>query len=328
MGCLGFLSLWKNRRKRTPSHGVELHSTTKSPITRSPRRLSEAYVTPENENVVGNGQAPLNALHNYHSGSQKPRHAHLTHSLHGKPNQSDSTHIAVEPTPLRQREHDKPWFKLTDEELRAEYKQCIAKAPKVGPEFLWHQSRDSLEEVSVHAAKGLKPAKPSSHQAKLPLKLCKLAGLCNQLCPHCSDSQPKKHRTISAGRQAYERWRQQNSSNPSETPELAVVTMEAFAEHQDPERETDMASNLRQQDKSEDVEGSESSVTSDEFHWDKLFGHSSESTSSTDKAAQTWWDDFSSSHDPDLNALVNHEPPEFEGWSDIQKYSGEWRFLR
>ncbi|KAI1807677.1 hypothetical protein F4811DRAFT_449081 [Daldinia bambusicola] len=52
----------------------------------------------------------------------------------------------------------KPWWLITDEELREEYEQCRAKAPQVGPNFLWCDRRSSLDKNSILASMGLKRA--------------------------------------------------------------------------------------------------------------------------------------------------------------------------
>ncbi|KAG4222440.1 hypothetical protein PC116_g29086 [Phytophthora cactorum] len=63
----------------------------------------------------------------------------------------------------------KPWWLITDDELREEYEQCRAKAPKVGPNFLWCDRRSSLDQNSILASAGLKRA-PS-------------VGACTLTCP-------------------------------------------------------------------------------------------------------------------------------------------------
>ncbi|KAI1373615.1 hypothetical protein F4677DRAFT_448182 [Hypoxylon crocopeplum] len=72
----------------------------------------------------------------------------------------------------------KPWYDQTDEERREEYSQCIAEAPRIGPNYLGHR-RDSLDEESILAAKGLK-----LHEGK-PDQLC-------TVCCNCSSKLPKK----------------------------------------------------------------------------------------------------------------------------------------
>ncbi|KAI1467350.1 uncharacterized protein F4812DRAFT_471399 [Daldinia caldariorum] len=54
------------------------------------------------------------------------------------------------------RAESKPWWLITDEELREEYEQCRAKAPQVGPNFLWCDRRSSLDQRSLLASRGLK----------------------------------------------------------------------------------------------------------------------------------------------------------------------------
>ncbi|KAI1650539.1 uncharacterized protein F4817DRAFT_368618 [Daldinia loculata] len=60
------------------------------------------------------------------------------------------------PSPTQKKK--KPWFAITDEELRQEYEQCRAKAPNVGPNFLWCDRRDSLDQNAILASMGLKRA--------------------------------------------------------------------------------------------------------------------------------------------------------------------------
>ncbi|KAI0845606.1 hypothetical protein F5Y00DRAFT_272787 [Daldinia vernicosa] len=59
----------------------------------------------------------------------------------------------------QQQKKKKPWFAMTDEELRQEYDQCRAKAPDVGPNFLWCDRRDSLDQNAILASMGLKRAR-------------------------------------------------------------------------------------------------------------------------------------------------------------------------
>ncbi|KAI1407493.1 hypothetical protein F5Y13DRAFT_206028 [Hypoxylon sp. FL1857] len=241
MSCLGFLSFWKINKKTAPtlSH-AELCKNPKRQVLQYPQKLNEGYVDLEKETVVGNGH-------------EIPRD---------------------KPAPSKQREHQEAWFNLTDTELQAEYKRCVAKAPKIGHEFLWFHRRDSLEEESIHAARGIKSVKP--HQAKLPLKLCVVAGkLCDQLCPHCSNPEPRKPRTISAGRQAYERWRQQqqNRTKRSKTPAPAELRIEASPK-----------TSYRRKDRSPDVPDS-GYVTGDEYYGDGTSLRSSQSISNTDRQA-------------------------------------------
>ncbi|KAF3059828.1 hypothetical protein GL218_05078 [Daldinia childiae] len=62
------------------------------------------------------------------------------------------------PSPTKKKEKKKPWFAITDEELRQEYERCRAKAPNVGPNFLWCDRRDSLDQNAILASMGLKRA--------------------------------------------------------------------------------------------------------------------------------------------------------------------------
>ncbi|KAI0110041.1 hypothetical protein F4814DRAFT_461215 [Daldinia grandis] len=63
------------------------------------------------------------------------------------------------PVDLTQRpQQQKPWWTMTDEELRQEYERCRAKAPDVGPNFLWCDRRDSLDQNAILASMGLKRA--------------------------------------------------------------------------------------------------------------------------------------------------------------------------
>ncbi|KAI1137040.1 hypothetical protein F5Y05DRAFT_95411 [Hypoxylon sp. FL0543] len=233
MGCFGFSSLWESRRKRTPSHGDELHTIPKRQVPQSLRRVSEAYEEVGNEIEVRNRhEAPPEAIRDHLSDTGEAQNTYLARLADQETTQTGSTRVVVEPMLTGHRGHQRPWFKLTDEEIRAEYKNCVTRSPEVGPEFLWEQRRDSLDEESINAARGLKSTESRiSHRAKLPQKLCKLAGIRNHLCPHCSNSQPKKYCAVSASLQAYGRWRQQNNSRPSDSPESAEPGTKVANDH-------------------------------------------------------------------------------------------------
>ncbi|KAI0140151.1 hypothetical protein F4776DRAFT_579909 [Hypoxylon sp. NC0597] len=325
MSCLGLSSLWKNRKKIIPtstqSHNVELRTTLEPRALQSPQSLSKGRINLE-----------------HGTKNQGPQRVFLTHLPRREGRNSSDANGVVKPSPIGQCAHQKPWFNLTDEELRAEYKRCMAKAPEIGPEFLWDCRRDSLDEGSVLAAKGVKCAKlHHTHQARLPLKLCEKAGeLCDRMC-HCSDSQPRKCRAVPAGWQAHRR--QKKSSKPPKIPAPSPSAMQAFSEsvnlsHVRPwelKPETNNEADHGQQEKPQEVKNS-GSITSDEFHREKTSSNSSDSShsssSSDRRAAKTWWDDITLSYDPNLDKLARYGPSESLGWSGIQRDSAEWRFFR
>ncbi|OTA82347.1 hypothetical protein M434DRAFT_37145 [Hypoxylon sp. CO27-5] len=327
MSCLGLLSLWNNRKKiiSTKSHKVEPRRTLKREAPRSSHSLSKGHLNLEHGTKI-----------------QGSRRAYLTLLLCRGGHKPSNANGAVESSLIGQcARKKKPWFNLTDEELRSEYKRCMEKAPSVGPEFLWHHRRDSLDEGSIQAAKGFKCAKSHrTHQAKLPLKLCEKAGeLCDRMCTHCPDSQPRKGRAVSESRQAYEQRCRKKSSRPPKIPVPSGLIMQAFPESPnlsnanpwEPKPETNSEADHKRQNRAQDVEKS-GSITSDEFHRDNASPSSSDSShsssSSDRRAGQTWWDDISLSYDPNLDGLANYGPSKSLGWSGIQRDSGEWRFFR
>ncbi|KAI2466396.1 hypothetical protein F4781DRAFT_355039 [Annulohypoxylon bovei var. microspora] len=211
----------------------------------------------------------------------------------------------------------KTWWESTHRELRDGFKSCHTKAPRIDVDFLWQDRRDSLDEESILAARGLKAPGPS--QGK-PRRSCKL----DCLCPRCIAALFKEHPRSSVN--PCDIKLKQKHPKPSKIPRPPSSTRsDSSSRHSSrvSSRNASPSSTNRQRSESENNEqqnGSRKASGSSKSGISHRARCDSESEKGEKGPAESWWQD-------DLNPSYSRglKEPNYLGQ---HKYPGEWRFIR
>ncbi|KAI1104160.1 hypothetical protein F4804DRAFT_307995 [Jackrogersella minutella] len=214
----------------------------------------------------------------------------------------------------------------TEHDLRAEYERCRANAPPVDENFLWNDRRDSLDERSIlaalgHKVNGLPEQKPRRH--------CRAGCICSRcigvLFPQMFASPDEFERRRSEKPLKRSRIPVPVSRGSSASPSRNASPARADPWKSETEIQTVAVADVAPRYETREGDWNRRSVSSGSS---RSYRSSHSSTTNYEReAVQSWWDDFSSSRDPDLEAICR-DPDWFRGRSGKHQHSGEWRFIR